>query len=172
MTVMKQRIVVILFHLTSSDSTPRHMYCPPGEKSWWFWKRAEIKQETLWPHKDHESVSNEIGKKMVPVFQCRTEDHLLQRCRRTRTQNPNESLHNLLWQYCSKSRYVGRNSVEGATCVAICQFSLGDTFREMLCRFVGLDPGYFLVQGSLQKTNERLKKAEENQVRKDKKEGR
>ena len=31
----------------------------------------------------------------------------------------------------------------------------------MVCRFVGLDPGYCLVQGSLQKSNERLKKAEE-----------
>ena len=50
--------------------------------------------------------------------------------------------------------------MEGATCMAICQFSLGATFREMLCRFVGIDLGYYLIQGSLQKSSERLKKAE------------
>ena len=161
MKVMKQQIFAILFHLSSSDSTPRHMHCPPGEKSWCVWKKAEIKKETPGPHKDHETVPNEIGKKMVPIFQRLTEDHLLQRCRRNRTQNPNESLHNLIWQYCPKIRYAGRNSVEGATCMAICQFSHGATFQELLCRFVGLDPGYLLVQGSLQKSNERLKKAEE-----------
>ena len=51
--------------------------------------------------------------------------------------------------------------MEGATCMAICQFSLGATFREMLCRFVGIDPGYYLIQRSLQKSSERLKRAEE-----------
>ena len=51
--------------------------------------------------------------------------------------------------------------MEGATCMAICQFSLGATFRELLCRFVGTDLGYYLIQGSLQKSSERLKKAEE-----------
>ena len=159
--LMKQRIFAILFHLTSTDRTPRHMHCPSGEKSWCFWKRAEAKKETPGPHKDHETVPNEVGKKMVSIFQRLTDDELLQRCRRNRTQNPNESLHNLIWQYCPKIRYAGRYSVEGATCMAICQFSLGATFREMLCRFVGIDPGYYLIQGSLQKSSERLKKAEE-----------
>lgn len=159
--LMKQRIFAILFHLTSTDENPRHVHCPPGEKSWCFWKRAEAKQESPGPHKDHETIPGEVGKKLVPIFQRLTEDNLLQRCRRNRTQNPNESLHNLIWQYCPKIRFAGRYSVEGATCMAICQFSLGATFRETLCKSIGIDPGHYLVQGSLQRSNERLKKAEE-----------
>ena len=158
---MKQRVFAVLFHLTSTDRTPRHIHCPPGEKSWCFWKRAEAKKETPGSYKDHETVPNEVGKTMVPIFQRLTDFELLQRCRRNRTQNPNESLHNFIWQYCLKIQYAGRYSVEGATCMAICQFSLGATFREMLCRFVGIDLGYYLIQGSLQKSSERLKKAEE-----------
>ena len=50
--------------------------------------------------------------------------------------------------------------MEGATCMAICQFSIGATVREMLCRLVGIDPGHYLIQGSLLKSSERLKKAE------------
>ena len=112
-------------------------------------------------------LPNEVGKKMFPILKRLTDDELLQRCRRNRTQNSNESLHNLIWQYCPKIRYAGRYSVEGATCLTICQFSLGATFREMMCRFVGIDPGYYLIQGSLQKSSERLKMAEESQVMKE-----
>ena len=32
-TSMKQRIFSIPFHLTSTDNSPRHFHCPPGEKS-------------------------------------------------------------------------------------------------------------------------------------------
>ena len=32
----KKRIFAILFHLTPTDSNPRHAHCPPGEKSWCF----------------------------------------------------------------------------------------------------------------------------------------
>ena len=159
--VMKQRIFAILFHLTSTDENPRHVHCPPGEKSWCFWQRAGAKQESPGPHKGHETLPNEIGKKLVPIFQRLTEDRLLQRCRRNSTQNPNESLHNLIWQYCPKIRFAGRLSVEGATCMAICQFSLGATFRQTLCKSLGIDPGHNLIQGSLKRSNERLKKAEE-----------
>ena len=45
--------------------------------------------------------------------------------------------------------------------MAIIQYSLRATFREMLCRFVGLDPGHFLMSRSLHKSNKRLRKAEE-----------
>ena len=93
---MKQRIFAILFHLTSSDRTPRHVHCPPGEKPWCFWKRAEEKKETPGSRKDHETVPIEVGKKMVPIFQRLTDFELRQRCRRNRTQNPNESLHHFI----------------------------------------------------------------------------
>ena len=49
----------------------------------------------------------EVGKKLFPIFQRLTEDRLLQRCMRNATQNPNESLHNLIRQYCSKIRFAG-----------------------------------------------------------------
>ena len=45
-------------------------------------------------------------------------------------------------------------------CMALCQFSKGATFRETLCRFLKIDPGHYLCQGSLKKSIERVKKAD------------
>ena len=66
--IMKHKISAIVFYLTSTDMTPRHVHCPPGEKSWCFWKKTEVKKEKLGPHKDYETVPNEIRKKTVPIF--------------------------------------------------------------------------------------------------------
>ena len=145
--LMKKRIFAILFHLTSNDTNPKHHHCPAGDNSWCFWKRAEAKGDVPGPHKDHESIPVDVGRKLVPIFQRLTEDGLLQRCKRGATQNPNEALHNVLWRFCPKVKYVGRRSLEAAMCMALCQFSKGATFRETLCRFLKIDPGHYLCQG-------------------------
>ena len=43
--------------------------------------------------------------------------------------------------------------------MAVCQFSKGATYREMLLRFMGIEPGNYLLKGALQKSIERVKKA-------------
>ena len=156
----KKRIFAILFHLTSTDRNPKHVHCPPGENSWCFWQRAIARQENPGPHKEHETIAEDIGKKLVPIFQRLTDDSLLRRCTRNRTQNPNESLHNVIWRFCPKITFVGRKTLESATCLALCQFAKGATFQETLFEFLGIDPGHYLKQGSLRKSIERLKKAD------------
>ena len=159
-SLMKRRIFAILFHLTSTDKEPKHTHCPPGDKSWCFWQRALSKNEDPGTHKEHETLPVDVGRKLVPIFQRLTNEKLLERCKRNRTQNPNESIHNVIWRFCPKITYVGRKSVESATCMAICQFSVGATFKEMLCRTLGMEPGSALIEGSILKTVACLKKAE------------
>ena len=53
----KKRMFAILFHLTSTDSNPKHVHCPPREKSWCFWQRAIARQENPGPHKEHETIA-------------------------------------------------------------------------------------------------------------------
>ena len=57
------------------------------------------------------------------------------------TQNTNESMHNLVWRYCPKGTYVGRKTVEIAVSHAIYQFSVGDTYRYILCGILGIQEG-------------------------------
>ena len=157
--LMKKRIFSILYHLCSTDNDPKHVHCPPGEKSWCFWQRALAKGVAPGKHKEHETLPPEIGKKMVPIFHRLTEEKLLSRCTLNRTQNNNESLHSLVWSFCPKRNFVGRMTIENAVCMAILQFSMGSNFKDVLCKMLGFSPGVYLKQSSKQQDRKRLMKA-------------
>ena len=157
--LMKKRIYAILFHMSSSHLFPKHHHCPPGEKSWCFWQRAIAKGSTPGSHSEHETLSPDVGQKLVPIFRRLTEENLLKRCTRNRTQNPNESLHNIIWRLCPKSTFVGRRTVETAATLAICQFSMGASFRKVLCEIIGTEMGSYSEEFVRKKSLKRLKKA-------------
>ena len=48
---MRDGVYASLFHMISTDADPHHKYCPDGEKSWCFFKRAQAKGEQPRPHK-------------------------------------------------------------------------------------------------------------------------
>ena len=139
--LMKKRIYAILFHMSSSDLFPKHHHCPPGEKSWCFWQRAIAKGSTPGSHSEHETISPDVGQKPVPFFRRLTEENLLKRCTRNRTQ------------------HVGRRTVETAATLAICQFSMGASFRKVLCDIIGTEMGSYSEEFVRKKSLRRLKKA-------------
>ena len=79
-----------------------------------FWQRAVAKCEAPRKHNDHKVLPVEIGQKLAPIFQCLTEESLLERYKQYHTQNANESLHNHIWWFCLKIAYVGRKVIEMA----------------------------------------------------------
>ena len=158
--MLKRRIMAILLHLSSTDKSPKHAHCPPGESSWCFWQRSLAKDQTPGPHKDHECLSPEVGKKLVPVFQRLSETDLLRRCAHNRTQNPNESFHNLIWKICPKTTFVGRRTIVTAVALAACQFSMGSSFKKVLCLILNLTPGKYFEKYINADSVERIKRAE------------
>ena len=160
LVLLKKRIFAILFHLTSSDDIPRHMHCPPGPTSWCFWQRDTANERQPSSHKEHETLPAEVGKLLVPLFQRLTDDDLLKRCVRGKTQNSNESFHNIVWKICPKSVYVGRHTIETAVAMAGCQFSMGATFKTLLCKCLGIEPGDYMQSAMSAKSAKRLQLAE------------
>eukprot|EP00112_Aurelia_sp_Birch-Aquarium-sp1_P002811 Seg1311.5 transcript_id=Seg1311.5/GoldUCD/mRNA.D3Y31 product="hypothetical protein" protein_id=Seg1311.5/GoldUCD/D3Y31 len=158
--LLKKRIFAIIFHLSSSDLNPKHTHCPPGDKSWCFWQRAVAQSKDPGSHKEHDTLPADIGKKLVPIFLRLSDSDLLKRCSRNRTQNPNESLHHLIWQICPKATFAGRQTVETAVAFSVCQFTLGASFRHTVCKLLGIEPGDFLQKSSSEKDISRIKKAE------------
>ena len=158
--LLKKRIFAILFHMSSSDQHPKHMHCPPGEKSWCFFQRSIAKSEQPGSHKHHDTISAEVGKQLVPIFERLTEPDLLKRCTRAMTQNANESLHNMIWKICPKTIFVGRKTMETAVAIAACQFSMGATFKVALCKALGVDPGSSLVKFAARESRKRVELAE------------
>ena len=135
---MRKNIFAILFHYSSSDNNPKHVHCPPNDKSWYFWQRAVAKGKEPGTHKDHETLGVEIGKMVVPIFQRLTDKELLRSCSRKKTQNANESLHSLIWKLCPKAVFVGRKTMETAVALLVASFLLGlasNTFYGKLWGF-------------------------------------
>ena len=113
-SLLKKIIFAILFHLTSSNDHPKNMHCTPGTNSWCFWHRAIVASKYPGAHKEHDTLPSEIGRKLAPIFQRLTEENLLKRCARNKTQNENESFHSTTWIYCPKSVFVGRKTMDTA----------------------------------------------------------
>ena len=47
-------------------------------------------------HREHDTLPVDVGKMLVPIFQRLTDSNLINRCKHKQTQNPNESLYNML----------------------------------------------------------------------------
>ena len=155
--LLKKWIFAILFHMSSSDQHPKHMHCPPpGEKSWYFCQRSIAKSEQPGSHKHHDTISAEVGKQLVPIFERLTEPDLLKRCTHAMTQNANESVHNMIWKICPKTIFVGRKTMETAVAIAACQFSMGATFKGALWKALGVDPGSSLVDFAARESRKRV----------------
>ena len=84
---------------------------------------------------------------------------MLNRCTRNRTQNPNESLRNIIRRSCPESNFVGRRTVETAATLAVCQISMGASFRKVLCDIIGIERGPYSEEFVSKKSLKRLKKA-------------
>ena len=102
----------------------------------------------------------DIGSRLVPVFQRLSDEKLIQRCSRKKTQNPNESLHQLIWKICPKSIYVGRRTLSTAVALATCQFSMGATFKVLLFNLLGMEAGQSVKRYLNKKDAARVKLAE------------
>ena len=158
--VLQKRIMAILLHLSSTDQAPKHAHCPPGETSWCFWQRSVSKHLAPGSHTEHETLPVEIGKRLVPVFKRLSEPALLKRCVSSRTQNQNESFHSLIWNICPKTIFVGKRTIKTAVTLAACQFSMGASFKEVLCQMLNMTPGKYLQSYVHTDTVQRLKRAE------------
>lgn len=160
LNVLKQRIFAILFHLCSSDAHPKHIHCPPGANSWCFWQRDFAMKRTPGEHKEHDTLPAEVGKKLVPIFERLSDVNLLKRCVRGKTQNPNESFHGLIWKFCPKTIFNGRKVIETAVNLAACQFSMGSTFKVVLCHVLKIAPMQNMLMSANEKNAKRIKLAQ------------
>ena len=53
-----------------------------------------------------------------------------------------------------------KEKYETATCLALCQYSMCSTFKNMLFNAMGISPGAFLITASRKKTLQRVRKTE------------
>ena len=71
---------------------------------WCKYLKAEQEGKQL----DHDdSLPQAVLDLMKPIFRDLISPDLLRKCLEGYTQNPNESLNNMIWNYCPKNKYHG-----------------------------------------------------------------
>ena len=125
---MKAQIWAGLLHCMSSDDNPMHTRCSP---TWCWYRRAEENGENPDSHRLHagNSLSREVGQKLIPVYHRMSSDSLLTRMQHGGTQNANECLNSVIWARCPKTVFVGKTRVEAAASMAISIFNEAASFK-------------------------------------------
>lgn len=71
------------------------------------------------------TLGQEERKKLRAVYERLTNESLLGRCLKGKTQNPNESLHSRVWRLCPKSKNLGKVTLEFAVAQAVINYNIG-----------------------------------------------
>ena len=98
---MVKGVQATLLHSNSSDETPRHHLCPPGEDSWCKWQVAKAKGEEY--HHKKSPIPEPIVQLLKPIYARLGSKKLLEKCIDGYTQNANESLHSVVWKLSKRS---------------------------------------------------------------------
>ena len=67
---------------------------------------------------------------LKPIYARLGSRSLLKKCKDGYTQNANESLHSIVWRFCPKVLYLGKEAVDVACALAVCCWNDGfSSFR-------------------------------------------
>ena len=141
---MAKAIYAGLCHRYSTDTGPRHEYCPPGPDSWCGWQKVKAGVQESYEH--HDSILKAIFELVKPVYIRLADVSLLRRCLRGATQNQNESFNALIWQLSPKTLFCGASVVKLSTDVAVAQFNHGMMTLLRVLVEMGCRPGLFTEQ--------------------------
>ncbi|GFV76398.1 uncharacterized protein TNCV_4546221 [Trichonephila clavipes] len=102
---MRQAIWAIFLHKLSIDEYPQHGFCPIGEDSWCGFKKAEASGKS---YKHKNSLPVAVVEAMRPIFRNLSHPDLLKKFLLRKTQNPNESFHNVIWARVPPKQHLYR----------------------------------------------------------------
>ncbi|GFT03962.1 uncharacterized protein TNCV_1731101 [Trichonephila clavipes] len=141
---MQQAIWAIFLHKLSTDEKPQHGFCPSDSDTWCKFKKAELLGET-YHHKN--SLPVDVVEAMRPVFRDLAIPELLKKVFTWRgTQNPNESVNNVIWSRVPKKTFVQLEVLSLGTYDAVSSFNMGNVSKLEILRKMCIEPGDYTVQ--------------------------
>ncbi|GFX32149.1 uncharacterized protein TNCV_1130811 [Trichonephila clavipes] len=153
---MRQAIWAIFLHKLSTDEYPQHGFCPIGEDSWCGFKKAEASGKS---YKYKNSLPVTVVETMRPIFRDLSHPDLLKKCLHRKTQNPNESFHNVVWSHVPKATFVQIETFSLGVYDAVCSFNDGNASKLKMLQKMGVEPGEYSVSAMKLLDRERLMKA-------------
>ncbi|GFW55435.1 uncharacterized protein TNCV_118191 [Trichonephila clavipes] len=144
------------FDALSTDECHQHGFCPIGEDSWCGFKKAEASGKS---YKHKNSLPVDVVEAMRPIFRYLSHPDLLKKCLHGKTQNPNESFHNVVWSRVPKATFVHIETLSLGVYDAVCSFNDGNVSKLKMVKKMGVEPGEFSVSAMKLLDRERLMKA-------------
>ncbi|GFX30203.1 uncharacterized protein TNCV_1963101 [Trichonephila clavipes] len=164
---MRQAIWAIFLHKLSTDEYPQHGFCPIGEDSWCGFKKAEASGKS---YKHKNSLPVAVVEAMRPIFRDLSHPDLLKKCLHGKTQNLNESFHNVVWSRVPKATFVQIETLSLGVYDAVCSFNDGNISKLKMLQKMGVEPGnfhdeaYIWLNGYVNKQNCRIWSEDNPQV--------
>ena len=136
-----QNAVWAIFHhmIMPSKNIPlkiQHKFCPKGEKSWCKFNSDIVTGLSTYSQKQR--LPFVFYKELKPIFERLSGKELLKKCLRGLTQNPNESLNNLIWQRCPKNTFCGKDRIISAVAEAVAVFNCGASVKASMIKASGI----------------------------------
>jgi hypothetical protein len=156
---MKKAVWAEFFHLQSSNAKPLHHLCPNHEDTWCKYHRAQL-QKKDYNHDRHFHLPEIIMNEIKPIFKDLADPVLLQRCLKSRTQNANESLNNVLWSVIPKRTFVGIQLLHFGIYVGVSTFNDGHISKVLVVKEFGLKPGNYMLESLKKIDTERIQRSE------------
>ncbi|KAK3911583.1 Halomucin [Frankliniella fusca] len=158
-TEMKTKVWAIYYHMSATDAKPTHQFCPKGATSWCKYQKAvAARKGKQFTHKP--GVPLACMEACRKVFEDLTSPDLLERCIGGYTQNPNESVNNLMWLGCPEVRFFGKKTVDIAAAEGILQFNDGCRSKIKVMREMGVEPGINCINWAISEDSGRVVQAQ------------
>ncbi|GBO01686.1 hypothetical protein AVEN_201006-1 [Araneus ventricosus] len=100
-------------------------------------------QGSAYKHKNNLPVA--VVEAMRPVFRDLSHPDLLKKCVHGNTQNPNESVNNVIWSRVPKSPFVQIEALSHGVYDAVCTFKEGNSARLQILKNLGIEPGEYTL---------------------------
>lgn len=156
---MEEAVRAVYWHLCSTNQKPYHELCPKGADSWCKFQKAKAKNE-IYDHKEHFHIPITVMAEIKPIFKDLGAKELLKKCLHGGTQNPSESLNNMIWSRIPKRTFVMLSTLEIGVYDAIACFNIGNIARCKILAKLGIVPGKNCVNALKKLDEARIAKAE------------
>lgn len=112
LAVMKQADWALYFHVMLSNEKPTHQLCPNNYLTWCIYiHNISQKKKKFYDHTTHFHLPSNIMNELRPTFKALSDPELLSKCLKGKTQNPNESLNNVIRSRVPKRIFVSLDTL-------------------------------------------------------------
>lgn len=118
----------------------------------------------VYDHNVHLHLPECIMLQIKPIFQALSNPELLKKCLKGKTQNPNESLNNVIWTRIPKRTFVSLETLHFGVNEAILSYNDGYVTKLKVIEKLGLQAGRHLVNAMRLFDDVRIRKAEKAEL--------